>query len=106
MNPLMPHLARVLSSTSLLSLRRGYHGAKRRLAGRLHTLDVFIRVDDPYSYLLLQVMDDVCSRFNVEVKWWVIVESPEDMYPEKTMWREYACRDAEHLARLYNLGNI
>jgi hypothetical protein len=75
----MPHLARVLSSTSLLSLRRGYHGAKRRLAGRLHTLDVFIRVDDPYSYLLLQVMDDVCSRFNVEVKWWVIVESPEDM---------------------------
>ncbi|MBM7422467.1 DsbA family protein [Spongiibacter marinus] len=103
MNPLMPHLARVLSSTSLLSLRRGYHSAKRRLAGRPHTLDVFIRVDDPYSYLLLQVMDDVCSRFNVEVKWWVIVESPEDMYPEKTMWREYACRDAEHLARLYNL---
>ncbi|WP_372863378.1 DsbA family protein [Spongiibacter sp.] len=103
MNPLMPYLARMLASRQLKRVKRAVIEARRRLARQPHRLDVFIRVDDPYSYLLMQVMAEFCQRFSLQPHWHCILESPVDMYPEQAMWRDYAVRDAAQLAALYQL---
>ncbi len=103
MNPLMPYMARLIASSQLKSLRRGMAEGRRRLRGQPHILDVFIRIDDPYSYLLMQVMADFCRRFCVQPRWHCIVDSPAEMYPEQLMWRDYASRDAAQLAACYGL---
>lgn len=99
----MPYIARGLASTRYRQLRRGCSAVRRAMSGESHRLEVFVRVDDPYSYLLVQVMAEFSSRFDLELCWRVITDSPAAMYPEKQMWRDYAARDAWQLARLYQL---
>lgn len=99
----MPYIARGLASQGYRQLRRSVSAARRGVLGKRHRLEVFVRVDDPYSYLLVQVMSEFLSRFDLEPCWRVITDSPAAMYPEKQMWRDYAARDAAQLAGLYNL---
>lgn len=104
MNPaFMPYLTRALSSDTLLASRRGAHEIVRRLAGRNHQLQVFLRADDPYSYLLVQVLDRIQARFDVSISFHTVLHRQQDMYPEPELWHHNACFDAAHLAELYGL---
>lgn len=104
MNPaLMPYLTRVLSSDGLKATRRGAHELVRRLSGKDHRLQVFLRADDPYSYLLVQVLDRLPARFDVTMNCHTVLHQQTDMYPEPALWARNACYDAAHLAELYGL---
>ena len=100
---LQPYAARVISSFALLALRRQLHEGWRKLLRREHQVDVYLRVNDPYSYLLVQVLADFEQRFGVRLQFKTILNLQQDMYPEEQLWHENAFIDATHLARLYQL---
>ncbi len=100
---LMPHVAACLSSHTLKQIRRKAHGLGRSLRLREHRLDVFLKLDDPYSYLLVQVLESLRARFRVNICVYVVQTLPADMFPEPGMWATQAVDDARWLASLYGL---
>ncbi|MDX1635468.1 MAG: DsbA family protein [Marinobacter sp.] len=100
---LMPYVARALSSPGLRRAKRGVHQARRRALGEPRRLSIFLKVDDPYSYLLIQVLREFLGRFDVVADFYTVRRLPDEMYPRPEMWRENAVYDARHLAGLYGL---
>jgi len=100
---LKPWLAKIISSEFLLNFKRRMHELKRRILKQPHLVSVFVRVDDPYSYLLLQVLLKFERRYQVEFNYYVVSELQQHMYPEPRLWHENALRDSSHIAELYNL---
>ena len=99
-----PWVAKLISSSSLLYLKRKLHEFRRRIRQQPHRVTVFIRVDDPYSYLLLQVMPEFIQRYPVEFNFHVVSFSQAEMYPEPELWVDNALNDAKHIAELYKLN--
>jgi 2-hydroxychromene-2-carboxylate isomerase len=98
------YLLRILSSDGLRFLRRTFYELRRRLLGRPHTLHIFLRIDDPYSYLLVQVLGDFLRRFPVRAEYHTTTEMRREMYPALSLWHKNAMHDAQHLAGLYGLS--
>lgn len=102
-NSIQPYGARLISSDFILNNKRRWHEGKRKLKGHEHKLDVYLRLDDPYSYLLLQVLGSVQQRFNLTLDIFIVSEFQQDMYPALDMLKTYAFKDAQALAQLYHL---
>lgn len=100
---LQPYAARALSSSAVLTLKRNCAELKRRALGQAHCVDVYIRINDPYSYLLVQVLEDFERRYHVTIRCKTIMTLQDDMYPEADMWHANAFVDAGYLAKLYGL---
>lgn len=100
---IQPYAARMITSPKVLKFKRRLYEYKRRLSSKPHRVDVFLRINDPYSYLLVQVMAEFSARFHIEIRYRTIRNLQDDMYPEKSMWHENGFIDATHLARLYGL---
>lgn len=100
---IQPYAARLISSNRLLTFKRQLQEAKRKLLGRSHHIDVYLRINDPYSYLLVQVLADFEQRFDVGIQFKTILNLQQDMYAEETMWHDNGFLDATHLADLYKL---
>lgn len=107
-NYIQPWLARVLSSSVLLNLKRHFQELKRIALRQPHRVSVFIRADDPYSYLLLQVLPELTQRYDVSFSYHVVShrmvsDRHDNMYPEPSLWHQNALRDSAHIATLYQL---
>ncbi len=101
---IQPWVARCFASTAWLRLRRATASLRNTVDGGKHGVLVFIRTDDPYSYLLLQVLGEFRSRFQVQLSFYVVSDLQRDMYPEPEKWRQNAITDARLLAGLYRLN--
>lgn len=62
---------------------------------------VFIALDDPYSYLLLKGLQRVQQQNHILVHIHLIHNRQAEMFPEPQMWQKWARQDAQHLADLY-----
>lgn len=100
---IQPYGARLISSNAVLRYKRHLHEAGRKLLARPHQVDIYLRINDPYSYLLVQVLADFEKRFDVHVTFKTILNLQQDMYPEAEMWHDNAFLDATQLAELYLL---
>ncbi|MCY7295591.1 DsbA family protein [Alteromonas sp. a30] len=100
---LMPYVAKAISSNKVKQFKYQVQKFKRVVSRKPPTLDIFLRIDDPYSFLLVQVLPAFLHRFAIEARFHTLLEVQQDMYPALDMWREYALKDASHLARLYEL---
>ncbi len=100
---LQAQAARLLSQPGLLALRRRVREGRRLLANRPHEIQVFLRIDDPYSYLLVQILADFQQHYGVSVRCFTVLELQDDMYPERALWHSNAFKDAGYLAGLYGL---
>jgi 2-hydroxychromene-2-carboxylate isomerase len=98
----MPYILKAISSDLLRDVKRQVYLTKRKLQGQPATLDIFLKTDDPYSYLLLQALPLIEKRFKVIFKFHVFQEINGDMFPRLDMWLDYTKRDAYHLAKLYD----
>jgi len=98
---LMPWIAAGLSSTALQYMTRQTSELNRRVWRKPHTLDVFIKLDDPYSWLLLQALPELQQRFSLTIKLHAIHTLPDEMFPEKEKWRQLALNDSRHIAQTY-----
>jgi 2-hydroxychromene-2-carboxylate isomerase len=100
---IQPYAALAISSTVLLKTKRCIAEFKRRILGQAHEVDVYLRINDPYSYLLVQVLADFEQRYEVKIQFKTIMQLQDDMYPEMDMWHRNGFIDAAHLAKLYQL---
>lgn len=100
----MPYVAAMISSPSWRNRRRRWAARKRKLLRRQPTLTVFIHINDPYSYILLQVLPRFVRRFHLKLVIKPILERQSDMFPEPKMWQSYALQDAQFLAKIYELN--
>lgn len=59
------------------------------------------QVDDPYSYLLSQVLPDLVQHYGLELDARVVPPPDEDLRPQPALQSQWARRDAAELARYY-----
>lgn len=64
---------------------------------------VFLDLNDPYSYLLIQALPLLAETYDLEFQLHLIHNRQQDMFPESEMWSNWALKDAAHLKTLYNL---
>lgn len=100
---IQPYGARLISSNGMLKFKRQLQETKRKVLAQPHNIDVYLRLNDPYSYLLVQVLGDFEQRFGVRFKFRTTLNLQQDMYPEVDMWHDNGFIDATHLANLYGL---
>lgn len=101
---LMPYLANLISSNQLLAFKRGFYQLKRRIFHRPHNVDVFINICDPYSFLLVQSLPQLVTRYPIELTFYTVLDVQKDMYPEWQKWQTYSLSDATELAKLYEIN--
>lgn len=101
---IQPYAARLISSEKTLQLKRGAFEIARKLLAQPHHVEVYLRINDPYSYLLVQVLADLEQRYEVNIQFHTIQHLSDDMYPELEMWHDNGFIDASHLAHLYDLA--
>ena len=78
----MRYIAKSISSNRTKAVQDGLWQLRQRLSGKEPTIKVWLRVDDPYSYLLAQVLPEIANRY--QVSWQLIITSKlqQTMYPE------------------------
>lgn len=103
-NFLVPLVASAITSDSLRNLRRGWFEIKRRMISSLNTVVFYHRVNDPYSYLLLQAIPRFLEDFKVKLEIQFVLDLPENLNPEQEKWRKYAMADAQRLAQFHDLS--
>ncbi|MBV1901388.1 MAG: DsbA family protein [Kordiimonadaceae bacterium] len=101
---LQSNIAAWLTSETKLNISRTRTEFARRLRRQPHELLYFHRADDPYCQLMVQILPDLASRFNIKIKPLVIEQLPANMYPDPARFEAYSIIDATRLARLYGLG--
>ena len=100
---IMPHFAKYVSSDFLLNSKRKMAEVKRNIQNKPHRIDVFIAGADPYSYLLIQLLPELVSRFKLQLKIHTIRDLQAEMFPDYPKWQANSLLDADRLARLYHL---
>ena len=100
---LMPAItARLLSRDRLLA-RRVRAERRRRAHGEPHRLHCFHQVDDPYSALLAQVLPRLLARYDLLLEAHVVPAPADDAAPERAKLVAYSRKDAQLLARHWQL---
>lgn len=101
---LVPYIADMVLSTRLLKLKRIVVEHKRKLTKQPHIVTVYLALNDPYSYLLLQVLKAFQARFSVEYEFRTVLNKQPDMFPAPKLWQQNAFKDGQYLAELYALN--
>lgn len=102
---LQPLVTQWMTSDLLLRTRRQGLETWRRLAGYPHRVGVWLRADDPYSYLLVQALRQFRNEFP-ELMWqvhWLRGSDPETT-PAPDRLARFALQDCQRLARWADLG--
>lgn len=99
MHKLRSMLLNALLSQRAVHLKRRYREARRRLLRRRHTVSVFLKLDDPYSYLLAHYLPSVLRNFDVELRLYLCEARGGAYQPEPELLAEYALMDGRRLAR-------
>ena len=100
---LMPYVAKMLSSDALLNAKRISEEWRRKLSKQAHCIDVFIALDDPYSAILIQVLPEFLTRFDVICTIHIVRDKQAEMFPDLHKWQRNSLIDANRLAALYGL---
>lgn len=100
---IQPRVTTLLTSNRLRDLRRQGLELWRQLGDYPHNVVVWLRVDDPYAYLLLQALPTFQQRFAVSLQLRVLRETSSDTHPEPERLAQYAAQDAAQLARHHSL---
>ncbi len=100
---IQPYVAKFISDHRTLQLKRSIYEGIRKLTKQPHRLTVYLRINDPYSYLLVQVLASLEQRFALQIHFHTIQKLDQGMYPEPEMWHDNGFIDATHLADLYDL---
>lgn len=85
------------------TLRRGLAELRRRLTLRPHVLQVFLQLDDPYSYLLSYYLAEVARHYKLELRYYLSQALHSEFTPEPALLAEYALADCALLAAEFDV---
>ena len=103
-NLIKPYLIQALLSDFIVELKRKY-ADKKRIKNKLnHQVTVYLALDDPYSYLLLQTLAELQHRYQIEFDFRTVLNKPTEMFPAPESWANNAFQDGVFLAKLYKLS--
>ncbi|ABG39638.1 DSBA oxidoreductase [Paraglaciecola sp. T6c] len=100
---LMRYMTKAISSDVLLNIKRSVAESKRAITLRKHTLEIFVSITDPYSYLLLQVLPEIKVRYGVQIRLFTVHDKQQEMFPDLEKWQSNSLLDCTRLAALYEL---
>ena len=98
---IQPHVARMLFSQKNVARRRAKYERKRLRNDQPHRVTVYLRINDPHSYLLLQVLPELQKRYQLAYDFRTVLTLQSEMYPAPNLWSLNAFNDCAHLAELY-----
>ncbi len=96
--------ASMTSPVSRNARRRAIERARRR-RGWPHEIGYFHQVDDPYSALVSQRLDDLLKRYDVRLVPHLVPPPPDWAAPERERLRVYALRDAKTVASAFGVAS-
>ena len=70
------------------------------------TAEVYLALNDPYSFMLIQVLPDLEKRFNIQFKLFLVYESVPGVTIDPKLMRAWAIKDANYIADQYQLKKI
>lgn len=91
-------LVRILLDPRVQGTRRFLAEAGRQLRFKRHSLQVFLQLDDPYSYLLAHYLRILRDEYKVDVKAYLSQALQAEYMPEPAKQIEHSNRDAALLA--------
>ena len=100
---LMRYMTKAISSDVLLNFKRSVAEAKRVVTNSEHTLEIFVSITDPYSYLLLQVLPEIKERYSIQIRLFTVHDKQQGMFPDLEKWQSNSLLDCTRLAALYEL---
>lgn len=100
---LMPFVAQAVSHPLVRSLKRDFNAFKGVLQSMPPVIEVFLRIDDPYSWLLVRVLPQLRDRLGIPLRFHAVEHLQKIMYPDLSAWHQNAFVDAGYLAQLYGL---
>lgn len=74
-----------------------------RLLGHLPCVEVYLALRDPHSYLLIQALNELSSRYKVTFKLFLVYESVPGFTLCPKLMQHWALKDAKELAKHFNL---
>ena len=92
-------ILRVILAPGYRSFRRFTAEFWRRITLRKHVIQVFLQLDDPYSYLLSHYLQFVTRDYEVDIRVYLSQALPDEFMPQPALLAEYAARDCKLLAR-------
>ena len=96
---LRSRLLTLLGSESTLKATRALAEGRRRLAGRPHTVSAFLELDDPYSYLLANLLPELERSYAIEIRYYLTqAVADESFRPYPELLAAYAEQDCARLA--------
>ena len=83
---------------------RGKRERKRKTENRSHQVFYLHQVDDPYSHLCCQILDQLENSYDIEVIPLVVGPPPPSSTPEVEMLQKHNIEDAKMIAPYYGLA--
>ncbi len=102
-SPIVPFIAKFIFSDFLLKRKRAKAERTRQHQNKPHQITVYLSINDPYSYLLLQVLTQLEKRFAISYDFRTVLSRQSDMFPAPQLWDKNAFDDGVYLSNLYNL---
>lgn len=68
--------------------------------------EVYLALNDPYSFMLVQVLADLKKRFDIDFTLYMTHGALISFVENKRLWRNWALKDANDIAALYGLKSI
>lgn len=100
---IIPYYAALITSQWLLKLKNFTFKTLARLLNRPHKITLYYCVNDPYSFLIAQLLPTLSISYKVEIH---VVVVPTCNNIEKPEYLQYAISDCLSLAKQYQLLNF
>jgi len=98
-NRIRSTLLRSMISERTQNVKRGVAELKRKLFGGDHVVEVFLQVDDPYSYVLAHYLPALEECYGIRLVLHLSQALGEGYQPAPDMLAEYAVEDCRRVAR-------
>ncbi len=93
----------LITSDGLRDTKRQYYELKRKILRRPHEVHFFFQVDDPYSYLASQVIEDLEKNYQIAVKVHLVDRPKKNSVPMRKALSVYSIKDAKLIAAHHGL---
>ena len=97
------HVMNSFSSFEAFQQIRKQTESARQAANRPHEVLYFHKVDDPYSHLTIQCLEQLKSSYEITLKFILVGEENLDAVHEPSLYNIYCLQDVKRIAPFYNI---